>query len=138
MDEVIEDLRDASFEVKQRAYPSAIRVKETILNGRDAAIDAQVACVELLRKWHGREYYAERELGHFQSCIIKLYLLLRPKFPKKDSIHELTKVIIENKKLDLKALNGYLNILIDKIEDLGITRIEKAMLGRGSAYLDVG
>lgn len=113
---------------KEVGYPAAIRVKDQILDSRQAVIKAQ----RNYNLMESQSLESEKELAEFRASVLELYQRLRAKFKdtekqKKDKgtgIFALDKAQKENTKLDFEKLYDYFQQLNDKIEELEITKFE--------------
>lgn len=112
----------------EAGYPAAIRVKDQILDCREAVIKALYDYN--LNKSSG--FDTDKPLAKFRAAVFALYQRLRPKFKdgekqnkeKGTGIFALDKAQKENTKLDFEKLFDYFQQLNDKIEELEITKFE--------------
>lgn len=110
---------ESDFE--ETALPAAIHVKTEILSVRSSAINSMGKVI--FNKLYNKN--TSREMSEFQSNVLALYFILREKFDKKDDIRKtLDETISNENKMVFKDLYVALCSLNQKIEDMGITRIE--------------
>lgn len=121
---------------ERRALPSALRYKDELLDGRMACISDLGSVLRVLRNW-GFEANAARELEVLQGDLAQLYMLLKPKFPAAHPIHEFEKRFLANARIPMRELSGYLSVFLQKLEDMGITKIEKTFLSGKKSYQGV-
>ena len=113
---------------KEVGYPAAIRVKDQILDSRQAVIKA----LHNYNLMESKSLDTDKALAVFRASVLELYQRLRPKFKdtekqkkgKGTGIFALDKVQKENTELDFKKLYDYFQQLNDKIEELEITKFE--------------
>lgn len=126
----------------EEAYPSAIRVKEEILNERAAAHSA----LKNLHFKHLKKLDSKEEHIIFQKQLIGYYLKVSQHFkrirtkkkpkkkPKPLKIRELDAAIVSKKLLTLDILYKHLCALDKKIYDIKITRIERRKHGETDRF----
>jgi hypothetical protein len=133
MDDDLEDLEEhepSKFKADEdkvisKAIPSAIRVKDEILDTRSLAIKSYSNMV--YRASVGKD--VTDEIAQLQGYLSGLFKLLELKFAAKSkdltTLKQLDDLLDTGKILPAKTLREALNILNRKVEDLGITKIEK-------------
>ncbi len=112
------------------AIPAAIRVKDKILDIRDTTADLIGTIV--FRNAYKKD--TEREVADLKGSIIVLYQHIKKKFPKNHKIHELDNIAKENKEVSFDNLYDYFDMIIQKLEDLKITKIERKQVPQEESW----
>jgi len=124
-------------EITQSAIPSALLVKQRILDARDAMIQAQENVN--IRRRRGRPYTSQ--LNDYQASVERLYSYLREKLDgekirkgEKNIKDVLDNSIATGGKLGFKQLYKFACDLKDKIEELKITKIERKDINENEVF----
>ena len=105
---------------KLEVIPAVERVKKGYLDAREAMIKAMVKVS--YRKKYKLAY--NKETVQLEAAVINMYLEIRDKFKEKDKIRELDDVMTSRDKLTVDECYIYAKILLTKLEDLKLTKIE--------------
>jgi hypothetical protein len=114
-------MKEKKKPIVEEAIPAAIRVKDKILDIRDNIAD-QIGTITF-REHSGRKF--KKEISEFRGSLAVLYQHLKMKFPKNHKIHGFDKALRERKDLTFAELYDYWDMMVEKIEKLKITKIER-------------
>jgi len=105
---------------KLEVIPAVERVKKDYLDARQLMIQAFYK-VSYRRKYN---LAYSKELCVLEAAVISMYLQIRDKFDDADDIRKLDAAILSNRRTTLEELFTYGKILLKKLEDLKLTKIE--------------
>ena len=107
---------------KLEVIPAVERVKKGYLDARETLIKAVIKVS--YRKKYNLAFAKERV--QLEVAVINMYLEIRDKFDNKDKIRKLDKIIMSKTRLSEDECLDYAVILLTKLEDLKLTKIEFA------------